>query len=120
MSIIQRYALWPGHDAGGTLPPVDVLVAVVGLESVRSADVPPMRQLVVYVPPQWIGDWESGYKLAPAYQHLWSVAPDALRSVPDPPRYAPYRPDELPPAASGPSPLQRRFRPFPREPKSTR
>jgi hypothetical protein len=112
MKTIERYVLWPAHDAGGTLPPVDVVAAIVPwrlLPGVQEAQ--PAGEVCIFVPPQWLGDWDSGCKLAPAYQHLWRVPSDILRALPDPPPHTSYRPDELPPSACGPSPLQRRYRP---------
>jgi hypothetical protein len=121
MKTIERYVLWPAHDAGGTLPPIDVVAAVVAWRLLPGADeTPAAGDVCVFVPPQWLGDWDSGCKLAPAYQHLWRVSSDALRALPDPPLHTPYRPDELPPSACGPSPLQRRYRPSPRRPNAAR
>jgi hypothetical protein len=104
--LIERYVVWAGHTAGGTLPPEDVLAGVLRAERLRTAaDLPPLEpdETLVLVPPQWIGDWESGYRLAPGYQHLWRVPLAALRPPPDPPLHQPYRPAELPLTARGPS-----------------
>jgi hypothetical protein len=117
MGIVAHYVLWPGHDAGGLLPPVDVVAGIVKQSALRGegAGAPgePARagEVEVYVPPQWIGDWDSGCRLAPAYQQVWRVPLERLRPLPALPGYPPYRPDELPPAACGPSPFARPRRP---------
>lgn len=108
MSIITRYLRWPGHDAGGTLSPEDVLVGILtdGIWHLPSSW-PPLApgETLVYVPPQWIGDWETGHRLAPGYQHVWRVP---LASLCPPltlsrPLLGPYRPSTLPSSATGPT-----------------
>lgn len=105
MSIIVRYACWPGHDAGATLPPEDVLVGILAAGAwplpKEWAPLEPGETLV-YVPPQWIGDWETGRRLAPGYQHVWRVPLTALCPLPPHPRFGPYRPATLPDSATGP------------------
>jgi hypothetical protein len=104
MGIIERYVLWRGHDAGGMLPPVDVLAGVMKDADARRLEGGTRKDegdTLVFVPPQWIGDWETGFRLAPAYQHVWRAPGQQLVALPDPPRDAPYRPAELPPAARG-------------------
>jgi hypothetical protein len=97
MSIIRQYRRWLGHDAGGALPSEDVLV---GILSDGAWPLPPTwpplepGETLVYVPPQWIGDWETGHLLAPGYQHVWRVPLASL---------CPYRPSALPPSATGPT-----------------
>ncbi|HEX8033870.1 MAG TPA: hypothetical protein VF510_08485 [Ktedonobacterales bacterium] len=116
MSVIVRYVYWTSHDAGGTLPPVDVVAGVLTRAAWRPlATWQPLEEheTLVIVPPQWIGDWESGRPLAPGYQHVWRVAVDRLASLPDTPRYGPYRPPTLPESATGPrtiSPWRRNAR----------
>ena len=105
-SIITEYLRWPGHDAGGALPPEDVLVGVLTEDAWR---LPPQwaplkpGETLVYVPPQWIGDWESGHRLAPGYQHVWRVARASLCPPLSHSRFGPYRPSALPPSATGPT-----------------
>lgn len=112
MGVIARYARWPGHDAGGALPVEDVLVGVLA-EGAWSlpAGWPPLEpgEALVYIPPQWIGDWQTGHRLAPGYQHIWRVPRAALRPLPRRSRFGPYRPAALPASATGP--LPRRPRP---------
>lgn len=106
MSIIRQYLRWPGHDAGGALPPEDVLV---GILSDGAWPLPPTwpplepGETLVYVPPQWIGDWENGHRLAPGYQHVWRVPLASLCPPQACPRVGPYRPSALPPSATGPT-----------------
>lgn len=106
MSIIRQYLRWPGHDAGGALPPEDVLV---GILSDGAWPLPPSwpplepGETLVYVPPQWIGDWENGHRLAPGYQHVWRVPLASLCPPLASPRFGPYRPSALPPSATGPT-----------------
>lgn len=109
MSIITEYLRWPGHDAGGALPPEEVLVGVL---ADGAWPLPPNwaplapGETLVYVPPQWIGDWETGHRLAPGYQHVWRVARASLSPLGPAtscPRVGPYRPSALPPSATGPT-----------------
>jgi hypothetical protein len=105
MGIITHYMLWIGHDAGGTLPPLDVVAGILEPDVRRlPAWWPPLGQSesVVLVPAQWIGDWESGHSLAPAYQYLWRVRHRELRSLPCLPHGTLYRPQRLPASATGP------------------
>jgi len=107
MSIIARYVCWRGHDAGGTLPPVDVLAGVLapGAWTPPTSWPPPTEhELLVYVPPQWLGDWETGRRLAPGYQHVWSAPRANLHPLPPDPLHEPYRPATLPDIATGPRP----------------
>ncbi|MGH2487574.1 MAG: hypothetical protein ACRDHE_16355, partial [Ktedonobacterales bacterium] len=54
---------------------------------------------------QWIGGWEDGHALAPAYQQLWRVAWAELDDAPlDETPCPPYRPASLPLTATGPRP----------------
>jgi hypothetical protein len=109
VSIILQYLRWPGHDAGGTLPPEDVLVGILtGGVWPLPPDWPPLApdETLVYVPPQWIGDWESGHRLAPGYQQVWRVPRTCLRpllSCPSSPQFGPYRPAVLPSSATSPA-----------------
>ena len=106
MSIITEYLRWPGHDAGGALPPEDVLVGILTEGVWRlPPQWPPLKpgETLVYVPPQWIGDWKSGHRLAPGYQHVWRVPRTALCPPLNRPRFGPYRPSSLPPSATGPT-----------------
>ena len=106
MSIITQYLRWPGHDAGGALPPEDV---VVGILTDDAWPLPPSwlplepGETLVYVPPQWIGDWETGHRLAPGYQHVWRVPRASLCPPQTCSRVGPYRPSILPPSATGPT-----------------
>jgi hypothetical protein len=123
MVIITRYVLWIGHDAGGTLPPLDVVAGILepGVQRVP-AWCPPLCQgeLLVLVPAQWIGDWETGHTLAPAYQYLWRVQRQYLHVPPCIPRGTPYRPHRLPEAATGPrSPRSGWNRPYRRTPEDS-
>lgn len=105
MSVIARYVRWLGHDAEGHLPPVDVLAGILASDTRRIPSAwPPLRsdEALVIVPPQWIGDWESGYPLPPGYQYIWRVAVARLQSLPPQPMHTPYRPPALPASASGP------------------
>jgi len=106
MSIIIEYLRWQGHDAGGALPPEDVLVGILaeGAWTLPSAW-PPLApdETLVYVPPQWIGDWETGHRLAPGYQHVWRVPRASLCPSLSHTRFGPYRPGALPPSATGPT-----------------
>ena len=143
MSIITQYLQWLGHDAGGALPPEDVLVGILTDGAwPLPPNWPPLApgETLVYVPPQWIGDWKSGHRLAPGYQHVWRV-PRASLSPLSPlspifpvcppmsrPCFGPYRPSSLPPSATGPTarPAWSRSRrkpsktPLPAEEKETR
>lgn len=112
MSIIREYLRWLGHDAGGALPPEDVFVGVLTDDAWSlPPNWPPLApdETLVYVPPQWIGDWETGHRLAPGYQHVWRVPRASLRplaSLCSPsafPQFGPYRPSVLPPSATGPT-----------------
>jgi hypothetical protein len=110
MSIISRYVRWTGHDAGGTLPPANVVAGVLSAtERIRFGfdGTSAQHAEVVYVPPQWMGDWDDGHRLAPGYQHVWLAPRDALRPITEPLGH-PYRPVELPPAATGTRPRFRR------------
>lgn len=105
MGIITRYILWIGHDAGGTLPPLDVVAGILDPDAQRvPAWWAPLGQgeSLVLVPAQWIGDWETGHTLAPAYQYLWRVQQRYLRLLPCIPEGTPYRPHRLPASATGP------------------
>jgi hypothetical protein len=113
MSIITHYVLWIGHDAAGTLPPVDVVAGVVRPGS-RRLPVwwPPVAadETVVFVPAQWIGEWDDGYTLAPAYQYLWRVSMERLQTISSSTGHSPYRPERLPETAAGPRKARRGFR----------
>jgi hypothetical protein len=103
---IARYVRWIGHDAGGALRPVDVAAGVLhpGMWPLPRGWAPlGPNEALVYVPPQWIGGWEDGYRLAPGYQHVWRAPLAQLRPLPDPPEHGPYHPAELPPSAVGPA-----------------
>jgi hypothetical protein len=105
MGIITRYVLWIGHDAGGTLPPLDVVAGILEPYAQRvPAWWPPLSQSesLILVPAQWIGDWETGHTLAPAYQYPWRVQQRYLRLLPCIPQSTPYRPHRLPASATGP------------------
>lgn len=105
MGMIARYVRWVGHDAGGTLPPVDVVAGVLApgvLSPPTDAEPLAEDELLVVVPPQWIGDWTTGYRLAPGYQHVWRVFASRLAPLPAVPRFGPYRPETLPASATGP------------------
>jgi len=119
VSIITCYLLWPGHDAGGTLPPEDVLAGILASDVwPLPPDWPPLApgEILVYVPPQWIGDWQTGHRLAPIYQHVWRVSLADLCPLPSHPRFGPYRPATLPDTATGPTVRRRWTRPrSPRE-----
>lgn len=124
MGIIRGYVYWRGHDAGGTLPPVDVLAGLLAEDAAREGMAAAARceraarsdgadtdeELLVQVPPQWLGDWETGFPLAPGYQYIWRVPRDRLSPLDGAPRSMPYRPLELPPAATGARPGFRRQR----------
>lgn len=112
MGIITQYQRWLGHDAGGALPPEDVVVGILTDGVWRlPPSWPPLvpGEALVYVPPQWIGDWESGHRLAPGYQHVWRVPRASLCPLCPPqspqsrPLLGPYRPSALPPSATGPT-----------------
>ena len=118
MGIIARYVRWRGHDAGGALPRVDVLAGVIA----PGAWTPPVSwpllaadEVLVYVPPQWIDDWETGHRLAPGYQHVWRAPRAHLHALPAEPLHGPYRPATLPDIATGPRPSA-----FPRRRASSR
>ena len=113
MSIITHYVLWKGHDAAGTLPPVDVVAGIVRPGAWRMpAWWPPLAagETVVFVPAQWIGDWDSGHTLAPAYQYLWRVSVERLHALSLPPGHSSYRPESLPETAAGPRKVRSRQR----------
>ncbi len=115
MGIYRGYVYWRGHDAGGTLPPVDVLAGLLAedVAQARPGQVAPREgEMLVHVPPQWYGDWEPGHPLAPGYQYIWSAPREQLTPLDGSPRSMPYRPLELPPAATGARPRGRR-RPAP-------
>src|SRR5262249_40686172 len=106
VAIVTRYVRWIGHDAGGALPPLDVAAGILTTSTWSPpASWAPLApgEVLVLVPPQWIGDWQIGHALPPGYQHVWRVALDRLVPPPNPPLSAPYRPAELPPSACGPS-----------------
>ena len=106
MAVVARYVRWIGHDAGGTLPSLDVAAGILAASAwLPPTDWPPLApgEALVLVPPQWIGDWETGSVLPPGYQHVWRVPLDRLAPPPDPPLSTPYRPTKLPPSACGPS-----------------
>jgi hypothetical protein len=106
MSIITQYVRWPGHDAGGALPPEDVLVGILADDAWQLPPTwPPLEpdETLVYVPPQWIGDWETGHRLAPGYQHVWRVPRASLCPPLSRPSFGPYRPSALPRSATGPT-----------------
>ncbi|HEU5438712.1 MAG TPA: hypothetical protein VFU88_05440 [Ktedonobacterales bacterium] len=110
MGIIARYVRWLGHDAGGSLPPVDVLAGLLAEGSGRSANdgrADSSGGVLVFVPPQWLGDWESGHPLPPGYQYVWRAPRACLQPLDGPPRSSPYRPPALPPAAIGSSTRRR-------------
>lgn len=105
MGIIARYVCWIGHDAGGVLPPVDVVAGVLVPDQYHlpfAAEPPDDDHVLVVVPPQWIGDWTTGGRLAPGYQHVWRVSVTRLFPLPAVPRLGSYRPDVLPISATGP------------------
>lgn len=122
MGIIRGYVYWRGHDAGGTLPPVDVLAGLLAEDAAREGMAGAARceraardnvaddELLVQVPPQWLGDWETGHPLAPGYQYIWRVPRGRLSPLDGAPRSTPYRPPALPPAATGARPGFRRAR----------
>jgi hypothetical protein len=104
MSSIRHYLRWLGHDAGGALPPEDVLAGILTDDAWPLPPTwPPLEsgEALVYVPPQWIGDWETGHRLAPGYQHVWRVPLASLCPPLSGPRFGPYRPSSLPPSAIG-------------------
>ncbi len=70
MGRIFEYVLWRGHDCDGTMPALDVLAGVLAASTPMLAD----DEVMVVVPPQWLGDWAEGVRLAPCYQHLWRVS----------------------------------------------
>lgn len=112
MGIYRGYVYWRGHDAGGMLPPVDVLAGLLADDAARASAECAARgedeALLVHVPPQWLGDWETGHPLAPGYQYIWRVPRDRLSPLDDAPHSTPYRPPELPLAATGARPGPRR------------
>lgn len=112
MGIIARYVRWLGHNAGGSLPPVDVLAGLLAEDSGRSAAdgsaVDTSGDVLVFVPPQWLGDWDTGHPLPPGYQYVWRAPRTSLQPLDGPPRSSPYRPPALPPAAIGSSSTRRR------------
>ena len=106
MGRIREYVRWKHHTAGGVLPPEHVVAGILHEEPDGTA--PRQREEVaVVVPPQWIGDWESGHPLAPAYQQVWQVPQHELSAPTDGAANSPYRPADLPPAACGPTQRRR-------------
>ena len=107
MSGIVRRVRWMRHDAGGEAPPEIVCAGVLNPASPQiPSHLLPLGndEVIVVVPPQWIGGWEDGHSLAPIYQHLWRVAIYELDRLPDEPEYWSYRPETLPQSAIGPRP----------------
>lgn len=109
---IFAYVVWQGHDCDGTMPAVDVLAGVLATGGDMSANAAGLEatEALVLVPPQWLGAWDDGRRLAPCYQHIWRVPLTRLFPLPAHPRGGPYRPATLPASATGPS-LRRRPRP---------
>lgn len=103
MGIVRRYVRWVGHDAGGMLPPLTVCAGVLADEGARVVEERRPGEALVLVPPQWVGDWETGRPLPVGYQYLWRAPEGALLPTADMPPDDPYRPLKLPPAACGPS-----------------
>jgi hypothetical protein len=106
LGIIIQYLRWPGHNAGGALPSEDVLVGILAEGILPLPPTwPPLApgETLVYVPPQWIGDWETGHRLAPGYQQVWRVPLASLCPVLSRPLLGSYRPSTLPPSATGPT-----------------
>jgi len=105
VGIVTHYVHWTGHNAAGTLPPLDVVAGVVRLGA-RCLPAwwsqPGLDEILVIVPAQWIGDWETGHTLAPAYQYLWRAPKAQLRPLLGFAEGTPYRPAELPASATGP------------------
>jgi hypothetical protein len=111
MGIFRGYVYWRGHDAGGTLPPVDVLAGLLAEDAAHARPgmaAPREGELLVHVPPQWHGDWETGHPLAPGYQYIWSAPRNRLVPIDGTACSLPYRPLELPPSATGARPRSRR------------
>lgn len=107
MSGILRRVRWVGHDAGGEAPPETVCAGVLSAGSRRiPRHLLPLGpdEMIVVVPPQWIGGWEDGHPLAPVYQHVWRAPGSALERLPDEPECWSYRPETLPASATGPRP----------------
>ena len=108
MNVIVRRVRWPRHDANGTLPPESVLVGILRPDAPQiPAHLLPLgaNEVIVLAPPQWIGSWEDGHALAPAYQQLWRVTWSELDDGPmDETLCPPYRPASLPLTATGPRP----------------
>ena len=109
MSGIVRRVRWVNHDAAGEARPETVCAGVLSEASPHF----PRRllplgpdEVIVIVPPQWIGGWEDGHPLAPVYQHLWRVPVSALEPLPDEPLHWPYRPETLPATATWPRPIR--------------
>ena len=106
---IVRRMRWVGHDAAGEARPETVCAGVL---SAGARAIPPHLlplgpdEVIVIVPPQWIGGWDDGHPLAPVYQHLWQVPVSALEPLPDEPEDWPYRPETLPATATGPRPTR--------------
>jgi hypothetical protein len=115
VGVVRRYVWWPGHDAAGSLAPVDVLAGMLAAGAwALPPGCPPLDddEALVVVPPQWVGGWEGGFRLPPGYQHVWRVRMDRLRPVCEAPRSCPYRPLELPPSATGLGPRRTSRRRF--------
>jgi hypothetical protein len=106
MGRIFEYVLWRGHDCDGTMPALDVLAGVLAASPPMLAD----DEVMVVVPPQWLGDWAEGVRLAPCYQHLWRVSLTRLYPLTAAPPCQPYRPATLPASATGSSTRARRRR----------
>jgi hypothetical protein len=108
VNAILRRVRWHRHDANGTLPPESVRAGVLRADAPQIPDrLLPLGvdEVIVLVPPQWIGDWNDGHALAPAYQQLWRVARSELDDGPmDETPCPPYRPESLPLSATGPRP----------------
>lgn len=105
VGIVISYVCWAGHDAAGTLPPLDVVAGILRPDALRLPawwSPPGPDEITVYVPAQWIGDWETGHTLAPAYQYLWRAPRSQLHSPVGLPQNRSYRPDRLPDSAIGP------------------
>lgn len=103
MGIIRRYVRFMGHDAGGTLPPLTVCAGLICDGRARGEAAPGPSEVLVFVPPQWVGDWEAGRALPAGYQYVWRAPAGALLPADDLAPDGPYRPAELPPTACGPS-----------------
>src|SRR5258706_4707434 len=89
MGSIFEYVLWRGHDCDGTMPALDVLAGVLAASAPTLAD----DEVMVVVPPQWLGDLAEGGRLPPGFQQFWAGSPDP----PHPPPPPPTRPPNPPP-----------------------